>query len=271
MNLLKKIKDFFKRGNTGESQRDRERREADERLNEYLAEKNQHDRDLQQKLYNELHARDTEKERHEAEQRLTESLKKEREHESIRFHEEARLHETKKKNRVVGSEVEPRIIREEKDPETKKGLQQREEDPQKNRITAEEQQKRREEQKIKDLARMEEERKKADERKRLEQIKAEEEHREAVERNRLEKERLVLIHSLYEENFHEYLHQAELFRKDFGKNIQCDVCGNWKDTDLIFLRKQTYCEKCLPPSYNHTNERKVRAGSHGASNNFIKK
>lgn len=91
-----------------------------------------------------------------------------------------------------------------------------------------------------------------------------------AERKRLEQERLQQIHSLYETQFREYLQEAQKFRTDFGKNIQCDVCGKW-DSDLIFHKNQTYCEHCIPPSYDSPKERKITAGRHGASKNFIKK
>jgi hypothetical protein len=91
-----------------------------------------------------------------------------------------------------------------------------------------------------------------------------------LERKRLEQERLQQIHSLYESQFHDYLQEAQKFRHEFGKNIQCDVCGRW-DRNLIFYNNQTYCENCIPPSYDRTNERKIIAGRHGAATDFIKK
>jgi hypothetical protein len=61
-----------------------------------------------------------------------------------------------------------------------------------------------------------------------------------------ERERLRHIHGLYDENFQEYLKEADKFRKEFGKNVQCDICGRW-DEELFVYRNQTYCARCLPP------------------------
>jgi hypothetical protein len=106
------------------------------------------------------------------------------------------------------------------------------------------------------------------EQKRLEEIKAEE--LKAKERKIVENERLKLIHKLYSEDFKQYLIEAQKFRDDFGKNVKCDVCGKW-EIDLSFHQGQTYCERCIPSELQWENERKVRAGRHGASQDFIKK
>lgn len=76
----------------------------------------------------------------------------------------------------------------------------------------------------------------------------EEQKRRELERKLLEKEmeRLQYIHGLYAEDFPGYLQEAERFRREYGKNIQCDVCGRW-DQALSVHRNQTYCTRCLPP------------------------
>jgi hypothetical protein len=92
----------------------------------------------------------------------------------------------------------------------------------------------------------------------------------AEERRAEERKHLIRIHKLYREDFLEYLKQKQKFTDYFGKNIECDVCGNWDD-DLFHHRGQTYCEKHIPCSIQKENERKIIAGRHGASRDFIKK
>jgi hypothetical protein len=82
--------------------------------------------------------------------------------------------------------------------------------------------------------------------------------------------RLKHIHGLYSTQYREYLHEAELFRKEFGKNIHCDVCGQW-DGELIVHRNQTYCARCLPAESRTEYDRATVAGKHGASTDYIKK
>lgn len=86
-----------------------------------------------------------------------------------------------------------------------------------------------------------------------------------------ERGRLKQIHDLNRnETYVEYLQEAEKFRKEFSKNIRCDICGDWEN-ELFTHRGQTYCEKHLPVEINQENVHKVRAGRHGAVQNFIKK
>lgn len=102
------------------------------------------------------------------------------------------------------------------------------------------------------------------ERIRLEEIKA-------LERKILEKERLKQIHDLNRnETYIQYLNEAEKFRKEFGKNIRCDICSKW-EIDLHNYHGQTYCEEHIPPEMHREIERKVKAGKHGSSTDFIKK
>ncbi|NMB80038.1 MAG: hypothetical protein GYA23_13200 [Methanomicrobiales archaeon] len=76
----------------------------------------------------------------------------------------------------------------------------------------------------------------------------EQKKREQEERRRVEEAgRLEHIHGLESEHFREYLAEAEKFRREYGKNIKCDVCGRW-DGRLSVHRNQTYCDRCLPPS-----------------------
>lgn len=90
------------------------------------------------------------------------------------------------------------------------------------------------------------------------------------ERKILERERLKYIHDLYQRHFSEYLTEAAKFRQEFGKNIQCDVCGKW-EVELYNHRNQTYCEKCIPADLQREYERKITAGKHGAEIDYIKK
>jgi hypothetical protein len=75
---------------------------------------------------------------------------------------------------------------------------------------------------------------------------------------------------LYENQFREYLIEAEKFRQEFGKNVKCDVCSDWQ-CDLYFFKDQTYCQKHMPPELQRENERKIRAWNHGSSRDYIKK
>jgi hypothetical protein len=85
-----------------------------------------------------------------------------------------------------------------------------------------------------------------------------------------ELERLKYIHGFYSTQYLEYLHEAEIFRKEFGKNVKCDVCGRW-DGELFVHRSQTYCSQCLPGGSHPGHDRAVVAGKHGASIDHIKK
>lgn len=74
-------------------------------------------------------------------------------------------------------------------------------------------------------------------------------------------------------SFNEYLLESTKFREIYGKNVKCDICG-WEcgmDADLINYNGQTYCRNHLPYIPSDEYERKIMAGKHGASNNFIKK
>lgn len=83
-----------------------------------------------------------------------------------------------------------------------------------------------------------------------------------------EREYLRFIHSLYSENFREYLIEAQKFRDIHRKNVKCDICGEWK-LNLSTHNGQTYCEKHIP--VERSIEDKVTPGNHGAAINFIKK
>jgi hypothetical protein len=87
----------------------------------------------------------------------------------------------------------------------------------------------------------------------------------------LEVERLRQIHALNKDDtFNQYLHEAEKFRKFYGKNIQCDICGGWED-GLYNHRGQTYCERHIPIPRTTEHEHKVTAWRHGSSRSYIKK
>ena len=113
-----------------------------------------------------------------------------------------------------------------------------------------------------------------DQQKNIEQQLAEQEQlkkNREKERRALEIERLNHIYSLYQNGpYVEYLREAERFRKEFGKNIKCDTCGEW-EMELFNHRGQTYCERHIPTPRHTGNERKVTAGRHGSSRSYIKR
>jgi hypothetical protein len=131
------------------------------------------------------------------------------------------------------------------------------------------------------------------EQERLEKIKAEEQrkkeenefHIRKVEQERLEEiknqERKVIeidrIRQIWElsqtdETIKESWVEASKFLKEFGKDVKCCVCSQWgHEVDLYAHRGQTYCEKHIPPAFQRENERKIKAGRHGAANDHIKK
>ena len=132
------------------------------------------------------------------------------------------------------------------------------------------------------IARKELERELEEEKKEQERIKKIEEElaeQERILRENRVKERLSLqiqalqyIHSLNKnETYVQYLKEAELYRQVAGTNIRCDICGRW-DILLTNFKGQTYCQKHLPSGYRGRviKERKVTAGRHGASIDFIK-
>lgn len=108
----------------------------------------------------------------------------------------------------------------------------------------------------------------------IEQQRVEEERQKAIrerERKTIELERLKQIHALNKnETYLAYLQEAELFRKEYGKNIQCDICGTW-EAELFRHRGQTYCGKHIPSDRQTTNEHRVTAGRHGSSRSYIKR
>lgn len=98
-------------------------------------------------------------------------------------------------------------------------------------------------------------------------------HKENKEKERraVEVERLRQIHALNQgQTYIEYLREAERFRKDYSKNIKCDICGEW-EVELFNHRGQTYCEKHIPIARHTENEHKVTAGRHGSSRSYIKR
>jgi len=111
------------------------------------------------------------------------------------------------------------------------------------------------------------------EQERIKEIQEQERIKEIQEQERkaIEIERLKQVHELNKnETYLEYLHEAERFRKDYGKNIRCDICGEW-EIDLFQHRGQTYCKMHIPISLDTENEYKVTTGRHGSSRSFIKK
>ena len=59
-----------------------------------------------------------------------------------------------------------------------------------------------------------------------------------------EQDRLEHIHALRADRSPEYPLEAQKFQREFGKNVQCDVCGRW-DGGLSVHRNRTYCARCL--------------------------
>lgn len=91
------------------------------------------------------------------------------------------------------------------------------------------------------------------------------------ERRGIEIERLMQIHALNQsETYLAYLREAERFRKDYGKNIKCDICGEW-ESGLVNHRGQTYCQRHIPVTRHTENVHKVTAGRHGSSKSYIKR
>jgi hypothetical protein len=89
-----------------------------------------------------------------------------------------------------------------------------------------------------------------------------------------QKNQITHIRSLSEDSktFVKYLQEVHRFNQEFGMNVKCDVCGKWGDEiELYSHRNQTYCQNHIPPVIQREIERKVMAGRHGASRDFIKK
>jgi hypothetical protein len=277
MTIIQKIKKFFKISNNSITSEEDERAVAEKRLNEQMAEDNKRKRALQEKLYNELQSRNLDDEKITAEKPLNEDLagRNKQENASTKIipkYSDIRVVEKnnfgkqsieKQKNdelKIAEQNAEKRRFAKIKFEEERKKI---EEQRKIDEISVKEEQVRAEEQRQLNEIRAEEQRIKAEEQRKLDEIAAN-------ERKILEKERLRQIHGLYDDQYREYLKEAEKFRQEFGKNVQCDVCGKW-DGDLYVHRKQTYCEKCKPAGLQREHERKVIAGKHGASRDFIKK
>jgi small-conductance mechanosensitive channel len=276
MKFLEKIKKIFKIGDNSKQNRDDERISAEKRLNGYLAEEQKRKKAFEQKQYEELQAKNPYEERIAAEKRLTEYLAEQ----NTQKKELGEIHNTfpviEKTDQIkydsrIGSQeksVKDRNAQESKNSEdtTERMRHEKfrvEEQRKLDENHAEAQRIKAEEQRERDEIYVEEQRIKADEQRKLDEITAK-------ERKILEKERLKRIHGLYHQQFSEYLREAEKFRSEFGKNVKCDICGKW-DSDLHVHRNQTYCEKHIPLELHRENERKITAGRHGASKDFIKK
>jgi len=223
-----------------------EEKEATERrLTEYLAEENARKKEIEKKLFDELNGKE----------RIKEQEKK------VRLETEI----AQQKSRQKHDEKIQKLTPEQRNEEREKAQRRREEE---RKIELQRAEQRQIEQIAAEQRRLEEEQKLEQERaeqKRLKEIKIR-------EQKILERERLTQIHDLETNNetYREYLFEAEKFRKEFGKNIKCDICGEW-EIELFTHRGQTYCEKHIPLELHRENEHKVRAGQHGAAQNFIKK
>ena len=224
-----------------------EKEAAEKRLTEYLAAENARRKEIEQKLYDELN----EKERIKEEER------------KARKESEIAQQRAKQKQDEKIQKITPEQRREEQE----KAQKRREEERRKAQQKAEERR----------LAQIALEQKRKEEEKKLEQQRAEQKRLDEIriqERKKIEKERLRQIHELETNNetFREYLIEAEKFRREFGKDIKCCIGGEWgHEVELYVHRGQTYCEKHIPPELHRENEHKVRAGLHGAAQNFIKK
>ena len=220
-----------------------EEQNTETRLSEYLAQERIRKQKFEEKRFQEI------------------QIEKQAEEERA---EQRRQYELETKNKLVeqkrirGEEIERQRLE-----QLKIKKQRAEELDRLEKIEAEEQRKldeiRAEEQRIY----AEEKRIKAEEQRKLDEIAAK-------ERKILEKERLKYIHSLYDDQHLEYLKEAEKFWHEFGKNVQCDICGKW-DCDLSFDGGSTYCPEHKRQEYPRKDERVVKAGKHGASIDSIKK
>ena len=272
MNFIEKLKKFFKKPSqpatsspaipdTPENNVDNfdvieqnaqkrieEKDAAERRLTEYLAEENARKKEREKKLIDELNEKE----------RIKEQEKKGLEERHPHLY--ARV-----KSRQKHDENIQKLTPEQRKEEREKAQRRREEE---RKIEQQKAEQRQLEQIAAEQRRVEEEQKSEQQRaeqKRLEEIKIR-------EQKILERERLKQIHDLETNNktYREYLIEAEKFRKEFGKNIKCDICGEW-EIELFTHRGQTYCEKHIPLELHRGNEHKVRAGQHGAAQNFIKK
>jgi hypothetical protein len=252
MKLLDNIKNIFKKSDKSKDitptlfkEKNEKQSEVEKLLAEQLAEDQKRKHDWDEKSLAEINEKH--KERVKAKEQLTKQLAEDRKREKG-FKETSKTHSEAEKS--VPIKYDNRIESQKKSIEERKIDELKFNEQRAERIRFDEIQ-------------AEEQRKRDEEKQRLDKIHAE-------ERKILERERLKQIHALYNEQFVEYLKEAELFRNKFGKNIRCDVGGEW-ECDLYFFKGQTYCEKHLPPEHHREIERKVKAGRHGSSKDFIKK
>jgi len=174
----------------------------------------------------------------------------------------------------VDVEIQPLQIEKkiEKQQEEKERDRQEERDAEKRKKLeedrAEEERKRAED----ELRILEERRIREEEERRRAELKREIDKINAIKRKDQEIERLKQIHAL-NQNDTEFLIEAQKFRKEFGKNIWCDICYRCKEVnyELFAIGGQTYCMEHKPPDLTREIPRKVKAGRHGASIDFIDK
>jgi hypothetical protein len=79
----------------------------------------------------------------------------------------------------------------------------------------------------------------------------------------------VRIAGLWKDQWREYLIEEHSFRQKYMKSCKCDVCGKYEE-ELFFYHNQTYCVSDLPVERSYV-ERKVKAGRHGSSKDYLKK
>lgn len=168
--------------------------------------------------------------------------------------------EKKRFNQVESKETEEEILRKKEEAERKYAEECEREWIARKTMERESEEKRKEQERIR----------------RIEEETAEQERiireKRAKERLSLQIETLQYIHSLNkDETYIQYLREAKLYRQAAGTNIRCDICGRW-DILLTNFKGQTYCQNHLPSGHRAivVKERKVTAGKHGASIDFIK-
>jgi hypothetical protein len=283
MKLLDNIKNIFKKSEKSKDitpilfkEKNEKQTEVEKLLAEQLAEDQKRKHDWEEKSLAEI--KEKHKERLKAKEQLTKQLAEDRKREKT-YNEISKTHFESEKsvpvkydNRI---ESQKKSIKEREIDELKIKEEQAERlRLEEIRVEEERAERKRLEQQAEQI-RLTEERA---ERIRLEQEKVERirlEEIKALERKILEKEHRARIYQLWKDNgsFRDYLIEKQKFIEIYGKNVNCDICS-WNcglDIELHNYNGQTYCTQHIPPEMHREIERKVKAGRHGSSNDFIKK
>jgi hypothetical protein len=249
MKLLDNLKNIFKKSEKPKEitpilfkEENGKRTEVEKLLAEQLAEDQKRKHDWEEKSLSEI--KEKHKERVKAKEQLTKQLAEDRKREKT-YNEISKIHSETEKSVPIkyGNRIESQ----------KKSFEERE---------------------IEEL-RIDKERA---ERTRIEQEQAEQIRLEEIkdlEQKIVEKEHRARIYQLWKDNesFRDYLIEKKKFNEIYGKNVNCDICS-WNcglDIELHNYNGQTYCTQHIPPEMHREIERKVKAGKHGASQDFIKK